>query len=82
MGLEEFRGEVRTCGCKPNEEMACTFCRGRNYVAKCKACDGKGQNVVPVAGCSGTMSSTCNICGGTGTLPANKPEEVAEAATA
>ena len=74
MTLDDFRGEVRPCTCKPQGDEACTMCRGRHFVAQCLSCLGKGQTEENMAGGPGTMKSTCNICGGTGTLPATKAQ--------
>jgi DnaJ-class molecular chaperone len=56
------------------------MCRGRNFVAQCLGCNGKGQTEEKMAGGPGQMLSTCNICGGTGTLPATKAQYEAQEA--
>lgn len=76
--LKSFHGEISPCFCtnKDGDPMDCNNCRCRGYVAKCLACDGKGQTSVPVAGAqSGNMAATCNLCGGIGHFPSNAPAE-------
>lgn len=79
--LKDFHGAIERCFCtNPAEPMDCKNCLCRGYVAKCLACDGKGQTRVPVAGTNtGDMASTCNSCGGCGTFPANAPVVTEEA---
>lgn len=80
MTLDEFRGDIKPCTCDPQGDLACMMCRGRNFVAQCLGCNGKGQTEENMAGGPGTMKSTCNICGGSGTLPATQAQYEAQEA--
>lgn len=80
--LSDFHGTVAKCHCTnhdPEQPMDCHHCFSRGYVAECKACGGKGQTSVPVAGAqSGEMKSTCDKCGGTGHFGVKPtPEQIA-----
>ena len=82
MGLEQYRGPIRECEiCVASRnaadvpERSCRNCVGRGFVAECMNCSGKGDISQPVAGAAtGSMNSTCSVCGGHGCLPVDKPE--------
>ena len=79
--ISKYRGSVRVCEhCdRPNVPADlrgfCQFCLSRRFLATCLKCDGKGM-ITETAPWDGTTkhSSVCEICGGSGSLPANKPE--------
>lgn len=76
--LSDYRGKVSKCHCTnsdPETPMPCNACFCRGYTAECLACKGSGQNIVPVAGGSGEMKSTCSVCGGKGKFGVNKPTD-------
>ena len=79
--ISQYHGAVRkcTCGLADNPERvgerACPQCKGRGFVAACKACDGKGQVEQDMAGGPGKMKSTCIPCGGSGLFAVNKPAD-------
>jgi hypothetical protein len=77
--IKDFHGAVTKCGAcsnaDPETPMPCPICFCRGYVAQCLACKGEGQTIVPVAGGSGEMKSTCSVCGGKGRFGVNKPQD-------
>jgi len=76
--IKDYHGAVKKCHCSnsdPETPMTCNVCFCRGYTAECLACKGKGQTVVPVAGGSGEMLSTCSACGGKGFYGVNKPTD-------
>lgn len=77
MPISDNYGVVDKCSSCTNPDVPehCVICMCRGFVAVCLNCSGKGQTTVPVAGASsGTMSSTCPACGGTGRFAVRKPE--------
>jgi len=77
--VSRYRGVVSPCRlCKPEEVLlgtACTACMGNGYTALCLNCNGTGSETMDAVWGSKTKhSSTCNICGGKGVLPARKTE--------
>lgn len=80
MDLRTFHGTIKKCETctNPAQPMDCKRCFCRGYLSVCLNCSGTGQTTTKVAGTDmGNMRSTCDKCGGTGTFPANKPEEIA-----
>lgn len=87
VNISQYRGPVSRCRmCRnsdpaalPEQKGFCKFCLGFGYVAACLNCDGKGLvgggNVWGNAGKS-DYHSTCNICGGTGLIPAKAADFV------
>jgi len=80
--VAKYRGPVRPCEHCKNATLPgplqtfCKFCFTRGYIAQCLKCDGSGTvKAVDPWGSNSLVGSTCDICGGTGTLPANKPED-------
>ncbi len=78
MPISDFYGKKSRCHCTnddPSTPMPCERCYCRGYTAECLSCKGAGQTVVPVAGGSGEMKSTCSICGGKGRFGVPKPAD-------
>lgn len=82
--VARYRGEVRPCEfCKnstlpPELRVHCKFCLTNGYVAQCLKCDGSGSiKAIAPWDNSSEHHSTCDICGGSGVLPARKPIETA-----
>jgi hypothetical protein len=77
--IKDYHGAVSKCAAcsnaDPETPMHCPQCFCRGYVAECLACKGAGQTIVPVAGGSGEMKSTCSVCGGKGKFGVNKPAD-------
>jgi hypothetical protein len=80
INMSEHRGEVEPCKfCRKEETLlgrACGWCFGSGYTAKCLNCDGTGLETAGSVwdGGKSKHSSTCNICGGKGMLPARKAD--------
>ena len=80
--VKRYRGPVRVCEFCSNATLPlplrtnCKFCLTRGYVAQCLNCDGTGSKTLAAVwdGGASEHSATCAICGGTGVLPATKPE--------
>jgi hypothetical protein len=80
VNVSNYRGPVRLCEhChRPNTPDAllefCKFCLAQRYLATCLKCDGDGmiKGIAPWDGKS-EYKSPCDICGGSGCLPAKKP---------
>ena len=80
--MKQHRGEVTPCKfCKTARlergmmGAACSECMGHGYTAVCLNCSGTGlETADEVWGSKTKHSSTCNICGGKGHLPAHESE--------
>jgi hypothetical protein len=80
MKLSDYFGAVQKCpqctNSNPETPMNCVRCFCRGFLAQCLRCQGKKQIEEPVAGAAtGTMKSTCGICGGKGEFAVNKPQD-------
>jgi hypothetical protein len=87
VNVARYRGPIRPCEFCRNATLPlalrahCKFCLTNGYVAQCLKCDGTGtiKGIAPWDN-SSEHGSTCDICGGTGVLPAREPETVTAAA--
>lgn len=83
--ITEQKGEITPCKmCKnsslhPTKRLHCKWCLTHGYTAKCLTCDGTGRETAGAVwdGGKSKHSSTCNTCGGVGTIPARLGEYAA-----
>ena len=79
--IQSRKGVIVKCHACKNADLplpkrvSCKFCLTNGYVAKCLPCHGSGTTV-SVAAWDGVSKhgSTCNSCGGLGTIPARESE--------